>query len=570
MSSPTGIRKASNVHGYYPIGISTLCSRLKWLGVRRVVQLFQIPLCRSLVCLAIGLVVAVGCDLPARPPLKGDVDELKDSIQKKERDGDLNAVTLEPPGAEFEGDWESWDAYFVNQQHVGYSHLLAKQSEGEGMVRYELESRLYLNQGPLRLLQQISQRSLESRDGRLREFEATVRVGPATTRYSGSVVDRVLSVTTIRGNARSPRKIGWDSTCRGLVALEQSLRQRPMQEKGEERMLKMLLPGRYELATAQMRCVGRAAVPLLDGELKELLEINCQIQAEAGPVTYSTIWTDDRGEIVRTHSPALQLIAYRTDEKRATNFPANDRIAASLPLTGKVKDLNRATRVGYKVERTTAAAKAKIGLEIQPFPGQFVRRVDDNVTHVLVSRRSETAKGFLRSELAPIDADLTETWYIDCAHGRIGRFIAQTIGSQQLNARELALELTRAVRQNLVDSAGSDGIQKASVVASNWAGNPTELAILLTASLRAKQIPARLALGLKYSPGQSPRLVYHAWTLAYVDDQWIPLDPSEGGIAAADRLILSTTDLSSGNAAQDLVPLLETMRAIKVEVAGKS
>jgi transglutaminase-like putative cysteine protease len=93
---------------------------------------------------------------------------------------------------------------------------------------------------------------------------------------------------------------------------------------------------------------------------------------------------------------------------------------------------------------------------------------------------------------------------------------------------------------------------------------------LLTALLRAKRIPARLALGIKYSPGQLPRLGYHAWTLAYVDDQWVQLDPSEGGVAAADRLILSTTGLASGNAVQDLVPLLETMRAIKVEVAGQS
>jgi hypothetical protein len=502
--------------------------------------------------------------------LRGDAEELKASFRKEEPEGDSNVVVPESPGAAFEQDWETWDAYFVNQKHVGYSHLLAKQSERDGDVRYELESRLYLNQGPLRLLQQVAQVSHESRDGHLSEFEGSVSVGPATTRYTGRVVDQELAVTTIRGNAQTRRKISWDSTCRGLVALEQSLRQRPMREKGEERMLKMLLPGRYELATAWMRCVGGAAVPLLDGELKELIEINCQIKAEEGTPTYSTIWIDDRGEIVRTHSPALQLIAYRTSEERAKKLAANDEIVASLPLAGKVKNLHRATRVGYKVERTIAAAKAKITPEIHPFPGQFVRQVDDNMVHVLVSRRSETPKGFLRSELVPIEADLNKSWYIDHGDGRIGQFIARTIGRRELNDRELALELTRAVRQNLVDRDAGDEIQKASVVASNWAGNPTELAILLSALLRAKQIPARLALGVKYSPGPSPRLGYHAWTLAYVDDQWIQLDPSEGGIAAADRLILSTTGLASGNVVQDLVPLLETMRAIKVQVAGQS
>jgi transglutaminase-like putative cysteine protease len=514
--------------------------------------------------------VTVGCDLPARPPLKGDAEELTASFQKTEQDSDSSGAALETPGAVFERNWETWDAFFVNQKHVGYSHVSANQSEGDGLVRYELESRLYLNQGPLRLLQQVSQVSHESRDGHLREFEAAVSVGPATTRFMGRVINQDLSIKTIRGNAQVPRKVSWDSTYRGLVALEQSLRQRPMREKGEDRMLKMLLPGRYEVATARLRCIGSAAVPLLDGELRELIEIDCQIQPEEGPPTYSTIWTDDLGEIVRTHSPALELIAYRTSEDRAKNFAANDEVVASLTLVGKVKDLHLATRVGYKVERTDAAAKAQITPGINPFPGQFVRQLDENMVHVLVSRRSETPKGFLSSELVPIETDLKESWYIDYEHGRIGQFIAQMIGKRELSDRELALELTRAVRQNLVDRGAGEEIQKASVVAANWAGNPTELAILLSALLRAKQIPARLALGVKYFPGQSPRLGYHAWTLAYVDDQWIQLDPSEGGTAAADRLILSTTGLESGNAVQDLVPLLETMRAIKVEVAGQS
>ncbi len=175
----------------------------------------------------------------------------------------------------------------------------------------------------------VSPRSVtETNDGRLLSFDGGVSVGPATTRFSGSVAEGELKVETRRGGSRTTETMPWNPTFRGLVALEQSLRQRPMQTKGEERTLKMLLPGRYELATASMRCVGLASVPLLDGELHELIEINCEMKTEDGATAFSTIWTNREGEIARTHSPGLQLIAYRTDRETATSFEGNDQVVA--------------------------------------------------------------------------------------------------------------------------------------------------------------------------------------------------------------------------------------------------
>ena len=93
---------------------------------------------------------------------------------------------------------------------------------------------------------------------------------------------------------------------------------------------------------------------------------------------------------------------------------------------------------------------------------------------------------------------------------------------------------------------------------------------MLTALLRGRQIPARIVLGLKYLPGTPARLVYHPWAIAYVDGSWLHLDPSEGGLAAPDRLVFSTSDLASGDEFDAIVPLLETMRTIQVEIAGQN
>ena len=515
-----------------------------------------------------------GCDLPKRPPLKADRSDSPVADGSTRAAEEKPQVALEGPGTTFEGDWETWDAYFIQNRQVGYSHAQATSigSLSTSDVQYKLDSRLIVNQGPARLLQRVAQVSTESKDGRLLSFEGSVSVGPATTRYSGSVAEGQLVVETVRGSSRTTRAIPWSPSFRGFVALEQSLRQRPMQTKGEERTLKMLLPGRYELATTSLLCVGMASVPLLDGKLHELIEINCEMQTEDGGTAFSTIWADEQGRIARTHSPALQLIAYRTDRQTATNVPGNDQVLASIPVTGEIKEPRQAMLVGFRIRPTEAANRANVAVEFRPAPGQYVRTREAGLLEVIVSRRKEKpGKGFQAASSAPSDADTASNSYIDFNHNEIRRFLALTIKGDQLTNREVAMELTRSVQQILADRTdGVNGFVKASTVATYLLGDATERAILLTALLRGRKIPARIVLGLKYVPGTPARLVYHPWTIAYVDEAWIHLDPSEGGLAAADRLVFSTSDLASEDEFEAIKPLLETMRTIQVEIAGQN
>ncbi len=61
-------------------------------------------------------------------------------------------------------------------------------------------------------------------------------------------------------------------------------------------------------------------------------------------------------------------------------------------------------------------------------------------------------------------------------------------------------------------------------------------------------------------------MVYHAWTMAYAEGGWIHLDAAEGRLAAADRLIFATTDLAGGNEYDALVPLLDLLGRIEIQV----
>lgn len=71
----------------------------------------------------------------------------------------------------------------------------------------------------------------------------------------------------------------------------------------------------------------------------------------------------------------------------------------------------------------------------------------------------------------------------------------------------------------------AEGFNIASVVASQRSGDCTEHAVLLTALLRAHDIPARVMLGtVLIDDGLSLRAVGHAWVEAWQEHQWQILD----------------------------------------------
>jgi transglutaminase-like putative cysteine protease len=515
-------------------------------------------------CGVAGLIV--GCDLPPRPPLDPtDLRPAKGASSGGPPSGELQV--FEAPSI-LPANWQTWDAYFIGNQHVGYSHVVAEKTgnDDENEILYSMDNRLYFNRGKSRFVQRLVQTSTETSAGNLLRFESSLQVGPAVTRFLGSTDNGILRIETIRGSSHSVRKVPWQSTFRGLVALEQTLRQRPMKNGDEPRALNLLLPGQYELAIARLRCNGRASVPLIDGTPAELLEISCEILIDERS-SYSTIWTNDEGLIVRTYSPAFNLFAYRTDEATATLLDDDDLVVAAIDVGGTIDRPSETQRVAYLVTRTRTTTQTDNSLDIEPAPGQYVRVSGDGTYEVLVSRTQENpGKGFVAAELIPTDADSQANHFVDHNARSVQRFATAAVGSRDLTEREAAEELTRTAKRMISVGGESDGFTKASDVVRDGVGNETDHAILLAALLRARRIPSRLAIGIKYAPAERGRMVYHVWTLAYVEGDWLHLDATEGGIAAADRLTLSTTNLSGGNEYDAMLPFLDVIGRMEIKI----
>jgi transglutaminase-like putative cysteine protease len=206
-----------------------------------------------------------------------------------------------------------------------------------------------------------------------------------------------------------------------------------------------------------------------------------------------------------------------------------------------------------------------------PGPGQFVRGTPTGETEVLVSRQKENLRDFVSDEPTPVREDRLPNFFIDSQSDLVQKFADAAIDNRELSEPEIARELTGTANRMVNFNAESCGLAKASEIARVAEGDSTKSAILLAALLRAKKIPARLAIGLRFEPGSTgsddrSRMVAHVWTIAYVGDRWMHLDTFEDSQAGADRLLIATTNLSEGTENDSFNALLTSAGRMQIEI----
>jgi transglutaminase/protease-like cytokinesis protein 3 len=108
----------------------------------------------------------------------------------------------------------------------------------------------------------------------------------------------------------------------------------------------------------------------------------------------------------------------------------------------------------------------------------------------------------------------------------------------------------------------------AAEVARSLEGDCTEHAMLLAALCRARQIPARVAIGLVYYPSAGG-FAYHMWTEVWIKDRWIPLDATLGlgGIGGA-HLKFAHSSMQGTGAYADLLPVVQALRRLNLEIVS--
>ncbi len=200
-----------------------------------------------------------------------------------------------------------------------------------------------------------------------------------------------------------------------------------------------------------------------------------------------------------------------------------------IPAPRKVR------RARYEI-RSNGANLPSIGAQKveTPLPasGQQPAGGTEDAFRLLVEVGSSPISDKTRSDLEPY---LRASTFIDHRSTGVRRLLAEALaagdGSHDAASGQSAAgqaEMLRAFVAGYLQDKNLDSIlATAGEVAASRSGDCTEHSVLLTALLRASDIPARAVTGLIYVEafaGERDLFGYHMWAQAWIGDRWLDLD----------------------------------------------
>jgi hypothetical protein len=469
---------------------------------------------------------------------------------------------------------EHWEAYYLQGHRVGYARttVAALDEEGFPLIRTRNASRTVLERAGQEVVQELTLTEWRRADGEdgaakpLVRFESAMTTGPQRMVSRGEWRDGVLTIETSTLEKSETQTIAWKAEYGGLFAVEESLTARPL-KPAERRSAIGLVPIFNIVGTTQLVAADYETVKLPAGE-QRLLRIESTLDL-GGQKLASTMWTNEKGEILRSLVPAIGQENVRTTMEDALQKPVGggfDLLAASVvKLPGGLADPQSLGRVVYR-------AKVKSGSIDGVFAegvSQQVRELDDasalvTVLKVLPGEPAEVAP----PTSPPKDEDLAANNLIQSDDPRIVALAAEATKDLPAGADAwaTAVALEKFVARSIEKKNFSQAFATASEVAQSLEGDCTEHAVLLAALCRTKKIPARVAFGLVYYPPEEG-FAYHMWNEVWIADRWVPLDGTIGrGVVAADRLKLADSSLSGGSGLTAILPVIQVFGRLELKV----
>jgi hypothetical protein len=459
-------------------------------------------------------------------------------------------------------DQESWDVFYLGDARIGHAVTKRRPAPGDaGLVEIEA----ILNMKILRYGEatetSLTYSSIETPEGVLRQARGAAELGGETMAFQGQVTGDALQTTTTAAGKTVHGSIPWTADCRGFFAIEESLRQRPLQP-GERRSLRMLLPVFNQLADVELQAGELEETQLLDATQK-LLRVESTTTLPGGQKNVDTLWIDRQGQMLKSLNAAMKQTIFRTT-----------RDVALQEQQGATIDIGQMTLVNTPRPIENPHGKKQLRYRVRlddgdPFntfassEGQQVTSIDANTADIVVRA---VRPGAPRTGSAPLpgDDDRQPNSYIQSDDPRIVKLAAEAAGDEK-DPWKTALALERFVNEKITKKNFSQTFATAADVAETLSGDCTEHAVLLAALARARGIPSRVALGLVYVPSEQA-FGFHMWTEVYVDDRWIGVDGTlgQGGLGAG-HLKLSTSNLKEGTAMSSFLPVAQVLGRLQIE-----
>lgn len=544
-----------------------------------------------------------GCDFPDRPDLGGFRKEAtwanRQGSKAAIEAGLASMVAKTPVDVPFPTQWERHELRFRNESVTGRTHLKSTSDDDE--ITVEVDQASVRMVGQAEVLDTIRQTWIHDREGNLQRVRTQWRFGPGHRHQVASVVGDVIEIEDVRRPRSKTTKLSVDQGLASPLVVYQTLLRQPLLV-GQRRQSKVVIPAIPALASLQMECTGEAAIAGLIPTTKPLRELRVISETVGGPARAMMYWFDEQGVVEKSYIEGQSESSFRCTPEQYTSLgdPIDQRQSVlRVAMPGKSVPSQNVKQVGYEVtapmpwivqqlpppetgDESSSASSVDAGAAGRPTvmdttrawsaslagPRQYVQTIGPGRYRVIVSRdvpEPQSLRNFTAFVSDPTAADVKVNPLVDYRSAEVKRLANLVARGTGRTPQEVVLAMTQNVRSLLTWQPFGEKLRSASEIANSSVADSTEQAILLIALLRNRSIACRIAMGLRADPAGGP-MQYHAWVLAYADDAWMSVDPLAGGSTPADRLMLSSSDLSDYADEAFFQPFMQTVAAIRISV----
>ena len=460
---------------------------------------------------------------------------------------------------------EGWAAHYARNAKIGHRHTqrfhldFGEETLDKTVVVDRLELRRFSNINH----QELTTVSVTGPGGEIRQqaYRLLTSGSDESAEASVEVLADETAWLTVNGDLENRKRIRWPLEQQGVFGIERSLRQQPM-KAGETRQVVTFVPltnstARFELAAKRLEeiDVGAKRLTLLRIEAVDLHPNSWRIP--------SIYWSSDDGTVMKSSESFMHRelvvvdkeVAMARNDVHDVDFGIDTGVRMDEPIIRP--DLVREATYRVKLNDLDPA-------EIFPNEeGQQVASEQPGVAKLKVRRifRDDPAQ-VTEPQEPPSDADRLPNSLIQSDHPRIERLASFVTDEDPWTA---AVRLEQVLHGRIKEKNYAQIFRSAAEVIEQSEGDCSEHAVLLAALCRAKQIPARVVVGLIYDVNEQSFL-YHMWNEVWIRDRWLALDATRGrGGISATYLKLRHSSLANQSPFNVVAPVVYLIDQLEIE-----
>jgi hypothetical protein len=461
---------------------------------------------------------------------------------------------------------ESWYVTYVGNARTSYEREKITEFTQRGQSEFLIEHEEHM--AVKRLGKEIKLDLLltvrEAWDGSLLAYDLKIENPPHQAATSQGRINRgQFQLQTQLAGRVSNRNIEIPSNVVSSLYVNRWINSHPM-KSGETKDFQIFKFESQTIDRVKISCMGKQIIKLHGGIEQQL---NClRLTYDSTPNRRLVYYVHEHGDILKIEDDNIggNSISYKVPREIALQELSGaelDLTISSMYTPEKpIPDAHQSRLITYRISHP----ELLVSWHVSPSANQELSQIDPHTIEIKASLIKLPHNAMPDTEKKDC---LNPSMLLQIDDPQVVR-LAQLSSGQSNGPARIATEMEAYLAKRILKDELSSNMLSAAEVAKTMKGDCTEHAVLLCAMLRARKIPARIAIGLVYVENLNA-FVGHMWTEVWLSGQWYGLDATQGraGISAG-YLKIADSELSEDAPIPTslLTPLMNVPRNLRIQV----